>query len=417
LTISREVKTEGRPIWAEIHVPALEANLRAIRRHLDSGAAAKSCSAAEKETRTDKRVRILAVVKGNGYGHGAEEAAKAFTKAGADWLGVTCSAEGAELRERGIRKPILVLNGFWDGEEQRLIEFNLTPAVMDCSQLVRLERAARRAGRRLRGALSFHLKVDSGMNRLGILPDSIDCLARTLSDCSHLRLTGTFTHLASSEDFASSQTSEQRRVFLAVLNRMRDRKLSPGIVHMANSAAVVSRPETWMDMVRAGTSLYGYHQNYNPRQMRDEATRQVRLQPALSFRTGVVSLRDVPAGEGVGYNARFRATQPVRIAILAAGYADGVPRSLSDCGGVTLKGRFAPLVGVVSMDLAAVNVTGIEDVCVGDIATIYGPDSAGAGTSPKVTTQDASDVARLLGTKTSDVLCMLGKRVPRIYLR
>lgn len=413
MTTSCEVKTEGRPIWAEIHVQALEANLRAIRTHLDSRAPAESCSAVTRETETLKRVRILAVVKGNGYGHGAEEAAKAFTKAGADWLGVTCSAEGAELRERGIRKPILVLNGFWEGEEECLIDFNLTPAVTDCRQLLRLERAAGRARVKLSGPLNFHLKVDSGMNRLGILPGSIDCFARTFGNCSHLRLTGTFTHLAASEDFTSPQTSEQKRVFVAVLNRMRDRKLSPGVVHMANSAAAIARPETWMDMVRTGTSLYGYHQNYNPR--RDDVTSQVRLQPALSFRTRVVSLRDVPVGGGVGYNARFRATQPVRIAILAAGYADGVPRSLSACGRVIVRGRFAPIVGIVSMDLAAIDVTGIDGVSIGDVATIYGPDSGIAGTSPNGT-QDASDVARLLGTRTSDVLCMLGKRVPRIYL-
>ena len=412
----REIKIEGRPLWAEIHTHALEANLRAIRRHLDSSAPPEARSGARKETQRHKRVRILAVVKGNGYGHGAAGAAKAFAKAGADWFGVTCSEEGAELRESGIRKPILVLTGFWDGEEQRLIEFNLTPAVTHCSQLPRLERVARRAARRLRGALGFHLKIDSGMNRLGIWPDTIDCLARTLGDCPHLRLAGTFTHFASSEDFTSPQTCEQKRAFLSALDHMRNRKLSPGLVHMANSAAVISRPETWMDMVRPGTILYGYHQNYNPPQMRDEAMRQVRLEPALSFRTRVVSLRDVPAGAGVGYNARFRAAQPARIAVLAAGYADGVPRSLSDCGRVILKGKFAPLAGLVSMDLAAVDVTSIEDVRVGDIATIYGPDSAGAGTSLEAATQDASDVARLLGTRTSDVLCMLGKRVPRIYL-
>lgn len=416
LTISCGVKIEGRPIWAEIHTHELEANLRAIRRHLDSSAPAEARSGAKKEAERHKRVRILAVVKGDGYGHGAAGAAKAFAKAGADWFGVTCSAEGAELRESGICKPILVLTGFWDGEEQRLIEFNLTPAVTHCSQLLRLERVARRAARGLRAALGFHVKIDSGMNRLGILPDSIDCLARTLGDCPHLRLTGTFTHFASSEDFTSPQTCEQKRVFLSALDHMRACKLSPGLVHMANSAAVISRPETWMDMVRPGTNLYGYHQNYNPPQMRDDAVHQVRLEPALSFRTRIVSVKEVPAGVGVGYNARFRAAQPARIAVLAAGYADGVPRSLSDCGRVIVKGKFAPLVGNVSMDLAAVDVTSIEDVRVGDIATIYGPDSVGAGTSPEAATQDASDVARLLGTRASDVLCMLGKRVTRIYL-
>lgn len=415
--MSSGVKIEGRPVWAEIHTRALESNLRAIRRHLDSGACAHARKHAEqgKETIKRKRVQILAVVKGDGYGHGAVGAAMAFAKAGADWFGVTCAAEGAELRESGVRKPILVLTGFWDGEEESLIEFNLTPAVTHCSQLLRLERAAR-AVRRLRGPLGFHLKIDTGMNRLGISPESIDCLARTLYDCPHLRLTGTFTHLASSEDFTSPQTCEQKRIFLAALDRVRGCKLSPGLVHMANSAAVTLRPETWMDMVRPGAHLYGYHQNYNPPQMREHAMRKLRLEPALSFRTRVVALKDVPRGSAVGYNGRCRAAQPMRIAILAAGYGDGVPRRLSNCGRVILRGKFAPVVGIVSMDLTAVDVTSIEDACVGDVATIYGPDPTVTAASPRGATQDASDVARMLGTRASDLLCMLGKRVPRIYL-
>ena len=413
--MSSGVKIEGRPVWAEIHTRALESNLRAIRRHLDFDTPAHPRSRADKGKVTRKRVQILAVVKGDGYGHGAVGAAAAFAKAGADWYGVTCTAEGAELRDSGFSKPILVLTGFWDGEEERLIEFNLTPAVTHCSQLLRLERAAR-ATRRLRGPLGFHLKIDTGMNRLGISPDSIDCLARTLRDCPHLRLTGTFTHLASSEDFTSPQTCGQERIFLAALDRLRGCKLSPGLVHMANSAAIILRPETWMDMVRPGANLYGYHQNYNPPQVRKDAMRKVRLEPALSFRTRVVALKDVPGGGAVGYNGRFRTARPARIAILAAGYGDGVPRSLSNCGRVILRGKFAPVVGNVSMDLAAVDVTPIKDACVGDVATIYGPDSTGTETSPSAATQDASDVARMLGTRTADLLCMLGKRVPRIYL-
>jgi alanine racemase len=357
------------------------------------------------------------VVKGDGYGHGAASAAKAFARAGADWFGVTCPAEGAELRDSGIRQPILVLTGFWDGEEQRLIQFDLTPAVTNCSQLLRLERAASRAAAGLPGGLAFHLKIDTGMNRLGILPDSIDCVARTLDSCPHLRLTGTFTHFASSEDFTSAQTHEQMHVFLKALQQMRNRKLAPGIIHMANSAAVISRPETWMDMVRAGTSLYGYYPNYNQPHLREEAIRRVRLKPALSFRTRIISLRDVPAGVGVGYNARFRPALPARIAILAAGYADGVPRNLSDCGRVRVRGKFVPLVGNISMDLAAVDVTHIKDVCIGDIVTIYGPDSGDPGPAPQHATQDASDVARQLGTRTSEVLCRLSYRVSRVYLQ
>jgi alanine racemase len=419
--MSREIKVEGRPVWAEVHTPALEANFRAIRAHLDGSAqpqtASRGSARGAKQTKS-KRVLILAVVKGNGYGHGTAGAAKAFAHAGADWFGVTCSAEGAELREAGIRKPVLVMTGFWRGEEKHLIEYNLTPAVTHCSQLRDLERAAKRAGRKLRGPLGFHLKIDSGMNRLGISPDSIDCLARALSECPRLRLTGTFTHLASSEDFTSPQTDAQKTLFVQALDRMRERQISPGVVHMANSAAVVSRPDTWMDMVRPGAILYGYHQNYNPPQMREEAMRRVPLRAALSFRARVVAIKDVPAGVGVGYNARFRAPQASRVAIISAGYADGLPRSLTNRGRVTLDGQFVPLVGTISMDLAAVDATSIEHVQIGDVATIYGPPATHERADQVHTdVQDASDVARLLGTVSSDLLCMIGKRVPRVYTR
>lgn len=397
---SRAMKVKGRQIWAEISTGALQKNFSAIRQHLDANSIDR------------KRVKILAVVKGNGYGHGTAGAAKAFARAGAEWFGVTCSQEGIELRESGFRgKPVLVLTGFWEGEEGRLIEFGLTPAITDCRQLKRLDRAAARASRKLRGPLGFHLKIDTGMNRLGVPPDSMDCVARQLADCPNLRLTGTFTHLASSEDLTSKQTDEQTNTFRKSLAAMRERKIDPGIVHMANSAAVISRPETWFDMVRPGAILYGYHQNYTPSHMRLEAQKQVPLAAALSLRARIVSIRGVAQGEGVGYNARFRADRPSRIAMICAGYADGISRRLGNLGNVTVRGSLAPMVGIVSMDLTAIDVTGIEGVEIGDIATIYGRQDSSSAPA-----QDASDVARLLGTVTSDVLCGISKRVPRIFV-
>jgi alanine racemase len=411
--MSAEPKIAGRPIWMEVHTDALEANFRAIRKHLDSSPATNGSHATP-----GKLVKILAVVKGGGYGHGTVAAAKAFGRAGADWFGVTSADEGAELREAGVRKPILVLAGFWHGEEKRLIENNLTPAVTDCTQLRDLERVAARAsrtsrgGKRLQTPFDFHLKIDSGMNRLGIAPSAIECVVRTLEKCPHLRLSGTFTHLASSEDFASEQSDEQMRVFHAALDNMRRRNLSPGIVHVANSAAVIHRPETWENMVRPGAILYGYHQNFNPAQLHADAVRDVPLQPAVNFCARVVAIKEVAAGGVVGYNARFRATQPTRVAIVCAGYADGLPRTLSNRGRMILRGQFAPIVGTVSMDLTAIDVTAIEGVEIGDVATVYGTRETGGATPA----QAASDVARLLGTATSELLCAISKRVPRIVL-
>jgi alanine racemase len=391
------VQFEGRPVWAEVRLGALLHNLRSIRRRLASGSKQGNSRRA--------RPKILAVVKANAYGHGAVPVARALERGGADWFGVTCSAEGIDLREGGVRKPILLLTGFWEGEENRILKHRLTPAVTRCEQLLLLERAAARARR---VPFSFHLKIDSGMNRLGISPSDVPCFARTLANCPHVRIEGIFTHLAASEEFTHDKTEQQHRVFRETLERLRELKVEAPIVHLANSAAVVSRPETWADMVRPGLILYGHHQSYQPPERNADADALVPLRPALSLRARIISLRDIPAGQSVGYNSRWTASRPSRVAVIALGYADGLPRGLTNLGRIIVRGRFVPLVGTVSMDLAAADVTEIPDVRLGDVATIYGADGAAS--------QQVSDVARLLGTVTSDLCCALGPRVPRFYL-
>jgi alanine racemase len=393
--MTRGVKFDGRPVWAEVRLNALAGNLRAIRRHVNPPPVGRRA----------RRCKVLAVVKANAYGLGAAPVAKALAKAGADWFGVTCTAEGAELREAGIRQPILLLTGFWPGEERRVLEYRLTPAITRCEQLRALERVAARARC---APVGFHLKIDTGMSRLGISPGDVNCFARALADCPHLRLEGTFTHFASSEVFTAEQTELQEKFFADTLERLRGLGIQPGLVHMANSAALAARPSTWADMVRPGAVLYGYHQFYDPPGRKSEIEAKLPLTPALSLRARLISLRDVAPGQGVGYNARFVARQPSRIAVLAAGYADGLVRGLTNRGSVIVRGQFAPLVGTISMDLAMADVTGIEGARVGDVATIYGADGPAR--------QSVSDVAHTLGTVTSDLLCALGKRVPRFYL-
>jgi alanine racemase len=400
--MTRTVKFDGRPIWAEISLGALTYNLRAIRHHVNPASA--------HGTRSPRRM-ILAVIKSNAYGHGIVPVARALSRVRADWFGVTCSAEGAELRESGIREPVLILTGFWAGEEQRILEHNLTPAIMRPEQLRLLEKAAARshkAGKRRKRPVDFHLKIDSGMNRLGIAPSELPAFARVLADCPHLRLSGTFTHIASSEVFATEQTSEQEKSFEAALASMRSLGLDPGIVHMANSAAIVSRPSTWYQMVRPGAILYGYHQFFEPSALNPEMEAKLPVRPVLSFRARIISLKDLAPGARVGYNGRWTADKPSRVAVLAAGYADGLVRGLSNKGRVIVRGQFAPIIGTVSMDLTAADVTGISDARVGDIATIYGTDSG--------TTQSVPDVAKIANTASAELLCALGKRVPRFYL-
>jgi len=411
--MARMVQFDGRPVWAEVSLGALAHNLREIRRHIrgvgpnsSPDAFTASGSSRGSSARGAKR-KILAVVKGNAYGHGIVPVARALGRAGADWFGVTCSAEGMELRESGVRGPVLLLTGFWTGEERRILDNHLTPAITQIEQLRWLERAAARARGR-RKPVEFHLKIDSGMNRLGLGPGEIPAFASAMADCPHLRLGGAFTHLASSEDHSTEQAIEQEKMFRGALDCLRARGFDPGIVHLANSGAIASRPSTWAAMVRPGAMLYGYHQFFEPAERTPEIERQIPLRPVLAFRARIISLRDVPAGASVGYNARWTAARASRIAVIAAGYADGVARVLTNRGKVIVRGQFAPIVGSVSMDLTMADVTDIPAVRLGDTATIFGSDGDAR--------QRVSDVARIAETASAALLCGIGKRVPRFYL-
>jgi alanine racemase len=387
-----------RPVWADVSLSALVHNFKAIRAFVNPA----------KEKRRAPR-QMLCIVKGNAYGHGGPEVARALERAGSDWFGVTCTEEGIGLRKAGVRTPILILTSFVPGEEKRLLEHNLTAVIHRCEQLAQLEKAAARRGKR---KVTFHLKIDTGMNRLGLQPSDIDCFARQLAKSPHLQLGGVMTHFASSESFADTlagrQTHEQEERFFAALERLRALGIDPGIVHLANSAAIVTRPETWADMVRPGVILYGYHPGYDPVERRAEIENRLPLVPAMSLRTRIISLRDVPAGAGVGYGSSFVPSKPSRVAVVAAGYGDGIHRSLGNHGRVLIRGALAPMVGIVSMDVTMIDVTEIPGVEIGDVATIYGTD--GEFSHP------AHLVARSIGTVTSDLLCAVSQRVPRIYL-
>jgi alanine racemase len=389
-----------RPVWAEVSLGALAYNLEAIRKYVNP----------PQEKRKSPR-KILSIVKGNGYGHGGPEVAKALEKAGSDWFGVTCTDEGIAVREAGVRKPILILTSFVPGEESRLVENDLTAVIHRCEQLELLNRAAARRGGKRR--VPFHLKIDTGMNRLGIAPSDVECFARQLGKCKNLELTGIFSHFASSGVFTETpvgqQTREQEERLYAAIERLRGLGIDPGIVHLANSAAIVSRPETWADMVRPGAILYGYHPGYDPVEKREEAEARLPLKPVMSLRSKIIGLRNVTAGTGVGYDATFVAQRPSRIGVLAAGYGDGIHRSLGNHGNVLLRGKLTPIVGIISMDVTMIDVTDIEGAEIGDVATIHGTD--GKQVLP------ANRVARSIGTVTSDLLCAVSQRVERVYIR
>src|SRR5712692_5648821 len=385
----------SRPVWAEVSLSALAQNLQAIRKYVNPP---------EEKRKTPRK--ILSIVKGNGYGHGGPEVALALEKTGSDWFGVTCTDEGIAVRKAGVRKPILILTSFVPGEESRLVKHDLTAVIHRCEQLAVLERAAARHGKK---RVPFHLKIDTGMNRRVIATSDMECFARQLAKCKHLQLTGIFSHFASSEVFTDTvvgqQTREQEKRFYAALDRLRALGVDPGIVHLANSAAIVTRPETWADMVRPGAILYGY----DPAEKREEAEARLPVTPVMSLRSRIISMRSVPAGAGVGYNSTFVPKRPSRIGVLAAGYGDGIHRSLGNRGNVLLRGKLAPIVGIISMDVTMIDVTDVEGAEIGEVATIYGSD--GSQVLP------ANRVARSIGTVTSDLLSAASQRVQRIYVR
>ncbi len=370
----------GRPVWAEVSLSALTGNLRAIRDYVNPTG----------EKRKTPR-KVLCIVKGNAYGHGGAPVAKALEKAGSDWFGVASAGEGMEIRKAGVRTPILVLGGFWPGEEKNLLEHKLTPAIHRCEQLLAFEAAAAKLRKR---NVAVQLKIDTGMNRLGIMPKDADCFARQLAKCKHVNLAGTFTHLASSEVLTDTelghQTRQQLDRFYSTVERLRALGADTGILHIANSAAIAARPESWADMVRA------------------EFERKLPLRPVMSLRARLMSVRCIAAGEAVGYDATWIAQRASRIAVLSAGYADGVHRSLGNRGVLYVRGHAAPIIGIVSMDVVMLDVTDVPDAVVGDVATLYGTD--GDQIYP------ANVVARSIGTVTSDLISGVSQRVPRFYI-
>ena len=381
-----------RPCWAEISLGQLKENLGIIRRHVSQDGIQR---------------KVLGVVKADAYGHGAARVARALEEADVDALGVCCIAEGVELREAGVQAPVLCLTGFFPGEEQELVEREITPVITDISQVESLDRAARSAGRRLK----CHIKIDSGMGRLGVPAAEAPKLLDALEGAEALEVEGLLTHFASAEDFTTPQAEEQLRCFEDARREFAGRGIEPPLVHMANTGALVARPETWGTMVRPGSALYGFLSFYTFAEGEDrteEFRAKVPVKPVMTLKAKVYQVKDYPAGAAVGYGARFVTDKASRIAILPVGYGDGWRRGLSGRCEVMLRGRRAPMVGTIGMDLTAVDVTGVAGAQAGDEVVLMGCN----GTS----VISPSDVARALGSVASEVLTGIGKRVPRVYV-
>ena len=388
----RSLILDGRT-WAEVSLGALGQNFHAIQKHVGAG------------------VTICAVVKADGYGHGAVECARALESEGAKWLGVTDAAEGLALRVAGVAARILLMTGIWKGEEDGIVAQNLTPTIWEPWHIELLERAARKRPADLPShRLPVHLKIDTGMNRLGASKEVLPRLCEMLSACEHLTLEGVSTHFASAEVLDSEHAVLQMKCFEEGLAILRSYGLHPPLVHTGNSAAMSARPETWKTMVRPGIALYGYSLPF-ARGGNPAAGANLPLHPVLSWKTRVLTVKEVAAGQAVGYMGTFVTKTQSRIAVLPVGYADGYPRLLSNRARVIVGGEFAPVVGRVSMDLTIVDVSHIPGVAVGDEVILIGQ-TAGEGSAKSV---DAIELARWCESVPYEILCGLSQRVPRVY--
>ena len=369
-----------RPVWAEIDLGAVRANVRALRELVAPAV-------------------LLAVVKADGYGHGAVPVARAALDAGASGLGVALVEEGIELRDADVDAPILVLSEPVPEAAGCVVARGLTPVVYTPAGIDALAKSV--ADRGTHERLGVHLKVDTGMHRVGCRPDEAVDLASQVADRPELELAGVCTHLAVADEPGNPYTQEQLTAFDAVLGELRARGLPTGVVHACNTAGAIEWPAARFDLVRVGIGCYGIAPA-------DALEGRVDLQPALSVKARVSHVKDVPAGAGVSYGLRYTTSRATRIATVPSGYADGVPRELPQRGGAVLvHGRRCPMAGTVTMDQLMLDV-GDLPVEVGDEVVLIGRLGGQAIT--------AADWAHAMDTIAYTIVCGIGPRVPREYV-
>ncbi len=363
-----------------VDLSALRANLREVRRLVGPG------------------VEILAVVKADAYGHGDIETARALCAEGVDRLGVATVAEGARLREAGVSAAILVLGSLYPGDAAALVRHSLEPVVPNLEMLRHLDAFGAERGAEFR----CHLKLDTGMGRLGLLPDAIEEWLPELDGLTAVRLQGVMSHFAKAEEPESPSCRGQLRTFRRVLERMRAAGHGPPLSHMANSAAIIGLPEARFDMVRPGGMLYGIYSH-------PPLAERVRLAPALTWKTSVLQLKTLPKHSPVSYGGTFVTCRESVIATLPVGYADGYKRSLSNQAAVLIRGRRAPVVGRVTMDLTMADVTDIAGVQPGDEVVLLGAQGR--------ETISAEEMAGWAETISYEILTSISPKIPRYYFR
>jgi alanine racemase len=368
--------------WVEVSRAQIGANFETIRQTVGAN------------------VEVMPVVKADAYRHGAVEVSRVLEERGARWLAVSNTDEGVALRDAGIRARILVMADFLPFTREALLSYNLTPVLHSLADLAELDRLAAQRNQRV----PFHLKIDTGMGRLGTRASAVE-IAQTILAAPNVELEGLMTHFASAGNYENNQTDEQIALFEKTAGSLAEAGIRPALLHLSSTIPIAyHRERAWRGMVRPGHAIYGYVSAARG----DAPAQSLEVKPALTWRATVLSVKDLPAGALIGYGGISRTPQPMRLAILAAGYADGIPHRLSNRGSVIVNGKLAPMVGAVSMDLTSVNVTASPEVKAGDAVTLLGSEGD--------VSIDAQEIAKLAGTISYSVLCGIHARVKRIYI-
>jgi alanine racemase len=370
-----------RPTWAEISLDALEHNLHAFRKAIPA------------------HMKIMAVVKANAYGHGAVEVAEEAVRCGANYLAVAFLDEALELRRAGITCPVLVL-GYTPPECLELaVSERITLTVYSEDILDAIMQRGTNGER-----LNIHIKIDTGMGRLGVLAgdEAVDFIEKALQ-LPGVNVEGLYTHFACADERDKSYTYGQYGRFQSIVEHFRGKNIEFDYLHTGNSATAIDCPELSYNMVRLGISLYGLYPS-------EEVSRQnVDLRPVMSFKTTVVRIRTLPPGSGISYGSIYRTRGEEQIATLPVGYADGFTRLLTERGHALIHGRKVPVVGRICMDQCMINVTGVENVRIGEEVVLFGRQGEAE--------ISADELARALGTINYEITCMVADRVPRVYIR
>ena len=369
-----------RPTRAEVNLENLRHNLRFLQR-------------------TVGNAEVWSVLKADGYGHGAKAVGRTLERAGAAGICVALVEEGVELRDAGIRLPILVMGGHFGRATAELIRHDLIPVVHDPAQVEALAEEVRFQSA---APLAIHLKVDTGMGRLGVLPRDVERLAQSVIDHREVVLEGLMTHFACADDGSDVTIDRQLAEFESATRTLAKLGLQVPLRHAANSAALLRGRRFWLDMVRPGIALFG---------VEPASGLAPALRPVMRIRSEVIAIRELEPGQTVGYGATWQACRRSLIATVPMGYADGLARGLSNRGALLVRGARAPIVGVVSMDMTMIDVTDLPGIAVGDEVVVLGEQKGPLGTAAIT----ATEIAEQLGTIPWEVLTAVSRRVPRFY--